>query len=749
METMISLARRAVQTLSNHLLVLLVATAATLATASAARAATITVTTTADETVTNDAPSVSLREAIISINNQADTGADVTANRVGPYGANDTINFNIPGSGVKTIFLGSSLPTITRSLTINGATQGTAVQGQPPLIALDGTGAGTAVNGLTAVTAVTIEGLDIGNFSANAGGVGGVGVLFSSGSDGSTLKASYIGTNPAGTASAPNAVGVQVGGSTQDANTITIGGFTASARNVISGNAGPGISTVGGRNISIVGDFIGTNGTGSNAIPNRVGVQIATPDAAVGGTTAGSGNVISGNGGAGIMVLPGALRTMILGNLVGTGTTGSTAVGNSIGISLGATGTQVGGSVAASRNVVSGNSGSGLLITGASNSVLGNFIGVNSADGAKLGNGGDGILVTAAGTAGNTVGGVGGNRNVISGNGANGVFLNGSTSNVVAQNFIGTDLGATLSLGNGSAGVRLAGAKSNQIGGTPSQQAVIANNGDYGINAGTNGNVFQQVLIYNNATGTILVAAGPTPTATTTLSADRRTISLNASGLTPGQPFSYELYATDAKCGLRSLLGYGGGGADAFGAGTGSLTLGAPLPAGSNVGALVTDGGSLGTSPTQGCPTRVIATPVIATPPVVAGATESNRTWRESNRLATFTKKKAPIGTTFSFRLNEQARVTFAFARKVPGRKVNGRCVTPVNKNKHKPKCTHTVAAGTLSFAGHSGTNKVSLQGRISRSKKLPLGRYTLRISATNAAGRNSNTQTLDFTIVK
>src|SRR5690349_1898744 len=55
--------------------------------------ATITVTTTADETVTNDAPSVSLREAIISINNQADIGADVTANRVGAYGVNDTINF--------------------------------------------------------------------------------------------------------------------------------------------------------------------------------------------------------------------------------------------------------------------------------------------------------------------------------------------------------------------------------------------------------------------------------------------------------------------------------------------------------------------------------------------------------------------------------------------------------------------------------------------------------------------------------
>jgi CSLREA domain-containing protein len=81
--------------------------------------ATITVTTTADETVTNDA-SVSLREAIISINNAADTGADVTANRVGAYGVNDTIDFQIAGAGVQTISLGSSLPTILKPVTING-----------------------------------------------------------------------------------------------------------------------------------------------------------------------------------------------------------------------------------------------------------------------------------------------------------------------------------------------------------------------------------------------------------------------------------------------------------------------------------------------------------------------------------------------------------------------------------------------------------------------------------------------------
>ena len=56
---------------------------------------------------------------------------------------------------------------------------------------------------------------------------------------------------------------------------------------------------------------------------------------------------------------------------------------------------------------------------------------------------------------------------------------------------------------------------------------------------------------------------------------------------------------------------------------------------------------------------------------------------------------------------------------------------------------------GTLSFTGHAGRNKVSFQGRISHSKKLGLGSYTLVITATNAAAQHSSTKQLSFTIVK
>ena len=135
--------------------------------------------------------------------------------------------------------------------------------------------------------------------------------------------------------------------------------------------------------------------------------------------------------------------------------------------------------------------------------------------------------------------------------------------------------------------------------------------------------------------------------------------------------------------------------------------------------------------------------------PTVANPAQSNSTWSEGNKLATFSRKKTRIGTTFSFILNEQARVSFAFTQQVGGRKVKGKCVAQTKKNRHNPSCKRTVTRGTLSFTGHIGRNMVSFQGRISASKKLPLGRYKLVIIATNAAGQRSSPKSLSFTIVK
>jgi hypothetical protein len=59
------------------------------------------------------------------------------------------------------------------------------------------------------------------------------------------------------------------------------------------------------------------------------------------------------------------------------------------------------------------------------------------------------------------------------------------------------------------------------------------------------------------------------------------------------------------------------------------------------------------------------------------------------------------------------------------------------------------VEAGTLPFAGHSGTNTVAFEGRISPAKKLGPGHYRLEITATNSAGLRSAPKSLNFTIVR
>ncbi|HME05215.1 MAG TPA: choice-of-anchor Q domain-containing protein [Solirubrobacteraceae bacterium] len=140
-----------------------------------------------------------------------------------------------------------------------------------------------------------------------------------------------------------------------------------------------------------------------------------------------------------------------------------------------------------------------------------------------------------------------------------------------------------------------------------------------------------------------------------------------------------------------------------------------------------------------------------AVPPVITDAAQSNRSWREGTRLASFSRKHKlpPLGTTFSFTLNEQAIVSFAFTQRVSGRKVNGKCVAQTKKNHRRHVCKRTMTQGRLSFAGHVLKNKVSFLGRISHSKKLPPGTYTLVITATNTAGQRSAPKQLSFTILK
>jgi hypothetical protein len=77
---------------------------------------------------------------------------------------------------------------------------------------------------------------------------------------------------------------------------------------------------------------------------------------------------------------------------------------------------------------------------------------------------------------------------------------------------------------------------------------------------------------------------------------------------------------------------------------------------------------------------------------------------------------------------------------------VNGRCVLPTHTNSTKRSCTRIVTAGTLTFAGRDGANRVRFDGRLSSVKRLHPGGYTVLVTAT-VSGRRSLPKTLHFTI--
>jgi DNA-binding beta-propeller fold protein YncE len=146
--------------------------------------------------------------------------------------------------------------------------------------------------------------------------------------------------------------------------------------------------------------------------------------------------------------------------------------------------------------------------------------------------------------------------------------------------------------------------------------------------------------------------------------------------------------------------------------------------------------------------------PLIATPvaPTLSSVSQSTKTWREGTALAAISAakkaKEPPLGTMFTFTLNESASVTFTFTQSVNGRKVGRTCVAQTSKNKSKRRCTRTVTAGTLTLSARAGASKVRFDGVLSKHAKLKPGSYTLLVTAT-ASGKRSATRTLHFTIAR
>ena len=257
-------------------------------------------------------------------------------------------------------------------------------------------------------------------------GTGGHGNLISGNGNGIVIsgdnhdcaQGNRIGTNAAGTAAVPNnGHGISIG----DAEFSTIGGLTAGARNVISGNASFGISLHGDASaIAIHGNHIGTNAAGTAAVGNGLGgVTIdGTLSTQLGGTAAGAGNLISGNGGHGVALGNQSRGNRILGNFIGTDVTGTVPIANAFaGVFVNTedinTDNHVGNADGTGRNVISGNLQQGVRILADSGTIVqGNYIGTNATGTGAVGNGQAGIRMDSGPV---TIGVTGAGGNVISG----------------------------------------------------------------------------------------------------------------------------------------------------------------------------------------------------------------------------------------------------------------------------------------------------------------------------------------------
>lgn len=374
-------------------------------------------------------------------------------------GGGDTIIFRITTTAT-TITLRSALPALTVSntaidgyyLNTEGSIQNTngLAGGNNAVInvTVDGRLVANGPDGIVITGSNdTVRGLRLVGFTIGPGRNGGYAVALEGPaaggpgpSTGDKVEGNFIGNVDNRAVITPNTYGVGV--FTGNVGAI-VGGTTAAQANVISGNSADGVQSTLTHGTTVEGNYIGTDTSGKNAVPNATGVEIVgdSPDDAIG--TKNAGNLISGNTAWGIAVLPWQVSAIIpesggfiQGNFIGTNVDQSSRLGNGLGgVELsGNSGLTLGGAASGLGNVIAANGGPGVYLTGGGNKnnlVEGNFIGLTSG-GTAMGNQGDGVKADEASTF-DAVGVLGSQAasNTIANNGGFGVDLGNSGSDNV------------------------------------------------------------------------------------------------------------------------------------------------------------------------------------------------------------------------------------------------------------------------------------------------------------------------------
>ena len=236
-----------------------------------------------------------------------------------------TITFNIPNSdpglanNVYTVQPSDVMTTLGAGTTIDGTTQPSS-NPNGPSVNLSGLFAQVEkffISGLRLTEAnCTVRGLVLNNFTRYGIEITG------SGATGNTIAGCYLGTDGSASNSVPNSfAGI---GLTAGAHNNTIGGTTVAARNILSGSATQGLylSDSGTNNNVVIGNYIGLDRTGTVSVPNVLsGIAIlgGAQNNVIGGTGAAARNVISGNTQQGVAISDdGTNGNRVQGNYVGT-----------------------------------------------------------------------------------------------------------------------------------------------------------------------------------------------------------------------------------------------------------------------------------------------------------------------------------------------------------------------------------------------------------------------------------------------
>src|SRR5262249_2191158 len=313
------------------------------------------------ETNTNDSGAGSLRQAILTSNATGPGPNTITFNIAGGGVRTITLSTGLPAL---------TIPVTIHRYTQPSASQNTPITGDNAVLLIEVNGNGVSSNGIQLnTTASTVRGLVINRFNGTGiGGTGGNNII-----EGNFVGTNPAGTSALGNmingVAYVNVANIVIGGTSPGSRNVISGNGTNSTSSFSIPNVF--IAGINAANNSIRGNYVGTNASGNSSLGAAfaIGVLIGgAPNNTVGGSAAGARNLVSGNGGPGIAIGSGssgsvtfpatdATGNSIQGNLIGTNATGNGALPNaSFGTLIaGSPSNTIGGTTSSVRNIISGN----------------------------------------------------------------------------------------------------------------------------------------------------------------------------------------------------------------------------------------------------------------------------------------------------------------------------------------------------------------------------------------------------------